>query len=353
MGAGVRDPLLGGEVGRYRVERLIAEGGMGRVYEGVDDLLGHRVAIKVLAPRYANDRELAVRMAAEARVVNLIASRHVPRTLEFGVLDDGRPAIVMELVTGNRLRDLISVGRAPLGGIVDVVLQVLDAIGAAHAVGIVHRDLKPENILVANDGHVHVVDFGLAKLAQPGELALSRTRSSIVMGTPHYMAPERIVAGDADERADLYALGVVLFEAAAGCRPFEGTSDFEVMRAQVDGPIPSLCAARSDVPRQLDAIVEIALAKQPRDRFASAAAMANALRSAAQALPRDEWRSLASIGARPLPLALPVELAVANDPPTRDDDVPTMVARRRSGWMAPAITALATGAPAFGFVGAR
>jgi serine/threonine protein kinase len=297
------DPLLGAEIGRYRVVRMIGEGGMGRVYEGVHPEIGSRVALKVLATWLATDAEVSERMFAEARAVNMIHHPRIVRAIDFLRLADGRPVIVMELVEGRSMREALASRDAPLGGIVDVILQVLDVLAAAHAVGVVHRDLKPDNILISPEGHARVLDFGIAKLVHPSaELPGPRTRTGVVLGTPLYMAPEQISGGVTDGSVDLYSLGVVLFEAVTGTVPFEGATDFDVMRAHVDTPPPSARALRPDVPVELERVIDRALAKHPRDRFASAIAMGNALRVAAQALPDHAWRSLspsAPIPARP------------------------------------------------------
>jgi len=297
------DPLLGAEIGRYRVVRMIGEGGMGRVYEGVNPEIGSRVALKVLATWLATDAEVSERMFAEARAVNMIRHPRIVHAIDFLRLADGRPVIVMELVEGRSMREALAGRDAPLGGIVDVILQVLDVLAAAHAVGVVHRDLKPDNILISPEGHARVLDFGIAKLMHPSaELPGPRTRTGVVLGTPLYMAPEQISGGVTDGSVDLYSLGVVLFEAVTGTLPFEGATDFDVMRAHVDTPPPSARALRPDVPVELERVIDRALAKHPRDRFASAIAMGNALRVAAQALPDHAWRSLspsAPVPARP------------------------------------------------------
>ena len=350
------DPLLGAAIGRYQLVRVIGEGGMGRVYEGVNPEIGSRVAIKVLAAQFASDGELCERMFAEARAVNMIRHDGIVPALDLVRLADGRPVIVMELVHGRSMRDALAGHDAPLGGVVDVIIQVLDVLAAAHAVGIVHRDLKPDNILITPEGQARVLDFGIAKLMHtPADQRGPRTRTGVVLGTPLYMAPEHISGGVTDESVDLYALGVVLFEATTGRLPFEGATDFDVMRAHVDTPPPSARALRPEVPIELERVIDRALAKQPRDRFASATAMANALRLAAQALPDKAWRSLSPSGAAPIrPTVLANEpanagrLDVATAQPARravPDARPTVADRpapARSRWIAPVVASIAT-----------
>src|SRR5450432_1962057 len=197
------DPLLGAEIGRYRVVRMIGEGGMGRVYEGVNPEIGSRVALKVLAAWLASDADVAERMFAEARAVNLIHHSRIVHAIDFLRLDDGRPVIVMELVEGRSMREAIAGGEAPLGGVVDVMIQVLDVLVAEHAAGVVHRDLKPDNILISGEGHARVLDFGIAKLMHPTATPGPRTRTGVVLGTPLYMAPEQISGGVTDRSVDL------------------------------------------------------------------------------------------------------------------------------------------------------
>ncbi|MEO8705097.1 MAG: serine/threonine-protein kinase [Kofleriaceae bacterium] len=295
------DPLIGGEIGRYRIDKLLGKGGMGRVYRGICD--DDRVAIKVISQRYARDHDLLERFFTEARAVELVHHASIVRVIELARLPDGRPYIVMELVEGRTLRELTAGLTAPLGGIVQVIAEVLAGLAATHAIDIVHRDLKPDNILVTTAGRAKLLDFGIAKLG--GSIPnVPRTVSGVVLGTPEYMAPEQITGGVAEPRSDLYSIGVAMFEAITGALPFRGPTDYDTMRAHLDQPVPSARALRRDVPPELDAVVMRALAKLPADRFASAAAMAAALDRAATTLPPEHWRSLAD-GAAVTPRAPP------------------------------------------------
>jgi serine/threonine protein kinase len=182
----------------------------------------------------------------------------------------------------------------PLGGLIRVMTEVLSALGAAHAIGIVHRDLKPDNVLITAEGHAKVLDFGIAKLApelQPQQSP--RTRTGALLGTPQYMAPEQISgSGGVDPRTDLYAAGVVLYELATGRLPFVGETLFDLMRAHLEQPPPPPRSVRPDLPAALEHVILTALAKRPSDRFASAAAMTQALHQASAGLPAEQWRSL-------------------------------------------------------------
>ena len=288
------DPLLGVDLGRYRIARVIASGGMGRVYLGVQPEIGSRVAIKVLSEKCAHDPGLVERFFAEARAVNLIAHENIVNVLDLATLDDGRPYIVMEHLDGVTLTQATRGGRAPLGGIVHVFLDVLSALGAAHAIGIVHRDLKPDNIMVTAKGNARVLDFGIAKLSPQQQLfAGARTMTGALLGTPAYMAPEQIAnAGNVDARSDIYAAGAVLFHAVTGRPPFGGATMYDIMRAQLEEEPPPPRSFRTDLPLELERVIMRALAKQPDVRFQSAAEMAAALDEAAAELPDHQWFDL-------------------------------------------------------------
>ena len=282
------DSLVGRNVGRYRVLRKLGEGGMGHVYEAVHGELGTHVALKVIADEHAHDPELAKRFLTEARAASVVRHERIVRVLDLFRADDDRAVIVMDLVDGQTLRAHERASRLPIGGVVQIMLDVLDALAAAHAAGITHRDLKPDNIIVEPSGRAKVLDFGIAKVARSAPGVAARTRTGATIGTPEYMSPEQISGGEADPRADLYAAGVVLYEALAGERPYAGANDFELMRAHLEAPIPRLRAARPEVPPALEAVVTRALAKAPGERFPDAAAMAHALTEAAASVPAGE-----------------------------------------------------------------
>jgi serine/threonine protein kinase len=290
------DPLIGTEVGRYRLTRLLGEGGMGRVYLAVQPMIGSRVAVKILSEQCARNPELLERFFAEARAVNLIRHEGIVNVIDMAMLPDGRPYIVMEFVEGGTLADALRAGPLPLGGLVQVASEVFSALAAAHAIGIVHRDLKPDNVLVTAEGHAKVLDFGIAKLAPGLQQGLSpRTQTGALLGTPHYMAPEQIKGSSAiDARTDVYAAGVMLFEAITGRRPFEGETLYDLMNAHLEQPPPSLRALRPELPAAMEQVVLTALAKHPDERFQSVTAMAQALNHAAAELPPDAWRPLSS-----------------------------------------------------------
>src|SRR5688572_22885456 len=233
---------------------------MGRVYAAVNPTSGSRVAIKLIAEKYAQDKNLLDRFFAEARAVNLIRHENIVNIIDL--VQTGRPYIVMELVTGQTLRQLAQ-RTSPIGGLVHVMIEVLAGLAAAHAIGIVHRDLKPDNILVTNNGHAKLLDFGIAKLSQPlSNVPSLRTETGIVLGTPQYMAPEMVVGDLVDGRADLYAIGLILYELLTGRLPFKG-SDFDVMKAHLEKQPVSPREWRPDLPEPLERVIMRALAKRP------------------------------------------------------------------------------------------
>ena len=272
------DDLLGVTIGSYRVTRILGVGGMGRVYQAVHPTIGSRVAIKVLL-RHGD--ELVRRFFAEARAVNVIRHEHIVNILDLATLPDGRPYIVMEYLDGQPLSALIAesgalapatIGR--IGG------QMLDALAAAHAHKIVHRDLKPDNVFITPTGNVKVLDFGIAKLDRADSGPGLPTREGAILGTPLYTSPEQAQGKPVDARADLYSLGVILYEAATGRRPFMADSLYEILRLHIEEPPMPPRLVRPDLAPAMDALILRALEKDPARRFQSASEMAGALAAA-------------------------------------------------------------------------
>src|SRR5260221_697557 len=283
------DSLLGTELDRYRLAKLLGEGGMGRVYLAVQPAIGSRVAIKILSEQGAKTAELLERFFAEARAVNLIRHENIVGVLDMAVLPDGRPFIVMEFVEGQTLAEIVRTQQAPIGGVVQAMGEVLGALAAAHAIGIVHRDLKPDNIIVTVEGHAKVLDFGIAKLAPNLRDVAPQTKTGAILGTPAYMAPEQISgAANVDARTDVYACGVVLFEAVTGRQPFSGATLFDLMKAHVEQMPPLPRMYRPELPDAIEHVIMQALAKDPAQRFQSATAMAQALAHAASGPSQDQ-----------------------------------------------------------------
>ncbi len=277
--------LVGTTLGKYVLQRPLGSGGMGEVFLGVQPAIGAMVAIKVLNVRFAEDPGVVERFFNEARAVNQIRHESIINVLDLDMLPDGRPFIVMEYVDGRPLSHLIQ-QHSPLGlgGVARVLGEALDALQAAHRRAIIHRDLKPDNLMVTRGGRVKVLDFGIAKLG--GEVtAPALTRSGELLGTPHYMAPEQIAAAAVDGRTDVYAAGVILFEATTGQKPFNAESLYDLFKQHMELPPPSPRALRPDLPPAYEAVILQALQKDASRRYGGAAEMAAALRAAAEGSP--------------------------------------------------------------------
>ncbi len=293
------DLLLGTTIGAYRIARLLGVGGMGRVYKGVHPTIGSRVAIKVLSRECSDRRDLVDRFFSEAKAVNMIRHESIVNVLDLATLPDGRPYIIMEYLDGAPLAAIVEHAVAtrtplPLGGLARLAVEVLDALAAAHAKGIVHRDLKPDNIYITPSGRPKVLDFGIAKLTDMG--AGRATRTGSLLGTPHYMAPEQAAGRPVDHRADIYAIGVILFECATGTKPFLADSLFDLLRKHVEEPPPSPRSIRGDLSSELESVILTALAKAPDARFGSAQAMSVALQHATAQLAPAQWTPITGSG---------------------------------------------------------
>ncbi|MDI1477245.1 serine/threonine-protein kinase [Polyangium sp. y55x31] len=276
-----------GEViaGKYRIEREIGRGGMGLVLLATHVDLEQPVAVKVLHEDSAYDADAIARFIREARAAGKIQSDHVARVMDAGVLPEGGAYIVMELLDGKDLADVLR-DQGPLDVSVAVghVLEACDAVAAAHAVGIVHRDLKPANLFLARKPDeteiVKVLDFGVSKMSLPSTPSSpsSLTQSGQIFGSPSYMAPEQLrSAADVDARADIWSLGVVLYELVTGCLPFPARTMADMMAAVVRDPPQPLAQVRADAPPALEAILVRCLEKEPSDRYTTVGELARAL----------------------------------------------------------------------------
>jgi len=293
LGDARSDPLLGRQVGSYRISRMIGAGGMGQVYKGVHPSIGSRVAVKVLNDECARSSAIVERFFAEARAVNLIRHEHIVNVLDLSYLPDGRPYIVMEYLDGAPLSAIVRQrGGLPLGAFVHLIGEVLDALGAAHDKGIVHRDLKPDNIFVTPGGHAKVLDFGIAKLKPGVHEVHGSTRTGALLGTPHYMSPEQALGRPVDHRSDLYSLGVILYEGVTGALPFFSDVLFELLKQHIEMPPAPPRALRPDLPASLEMVVLRALEKDPNRRFQTAAELATSLGHVVPFLPPDSFSSL-------------------------------------------------------------
>ncbi len=305
------NPRPGAVVGRYRLIREIGRGGMANVYEAerTDGVLGRRVAVKLL--RGVDSEDVTQRFGAERRILSSLAHPNIARLLDGGATEAGRPYFVMELVRGEPVTRWADRRRLGIPERLRLFVQVLDAVQYAHSRLVVHRDIKPSNVFVSDDGRVHLLDFGIAKLLDDGEDRAPLTRPATRWMTPEYASPEQILAQPITTATDVHALGVLLYELLAGRRPFgsDGEGAFELERAICEDPpappssaatlhlqapvdgggtVPSpeaVAAARGTLPPRLrralagdlDAVVGKALRKQPEERYRSAQEMADDL----------------------------------------------------------------------------
>ncbi|MDP9239197.1 MAG: Stk1 family PASTA domain-containing Ser/Thr kinase [Actinomycetota bacterium] len=275
MDTTLADPLIGRLLeGRYRIDRRIARGGMATVYHALDERLDRVVAVKVMHPGLAEDAHFLARFTAEAKSAARLSSAHVVSVFDQGS-HDGLAFLVMELVQGRTLRDLLHErGRLSPAQALSVLEPVLLALSAAHRAGLVHRDVKPENVLLGDDGSVKVADFGLARAV---EAATHTSAAGLLIGTAAYVAPEQVARGTADERTDVYAAGVLLFEMLTGTVPFVGETAVSVAYQHVHGDVPPP-STRADVPPALDALTVRATRRDPGARPSDAGAFLAELR---------------------------------------------------------------------------
>lgn len=263
--------------GRYRVEAMIGSGGMGAIFRAYREGLSRPLALKVLHPAVTADPTTIKRFEREAVSASKLDHPNCVRVSDHGSTDDGLSYLAMELVEGTQLSSLLGEPMAPATA-ADLIGQVLEALDHAHSRNIVHRDLKPDNILVARDGEgdrtLKLVDFGIAKILEDKQTQERLTQTGFVYGTPHYMSPEQAAGGQIDHRADLYAVGIILYEMLTGRRPFQALDPMSMMRKQVTQAHDALPA---DVPKRLAAIVDRLLEKDPKDRYQSARDALNAL----------------------------------------------------------------------------
>ncbi|NOK23880.1 serine/threonine-protein kinase, partial [Corallococcus carmarthensis] len=274
----ITDPLIGLKLGEYELRSRIGVGGMGLVYDGIQPLIGKRVAVKVLRPELAHSSEQVARLLAEARAVNAIRHRGIIDIFGFGQLPDGRQYIVMEYLDGQPLDAILAEkGRLPVPEALSLLDEVLAGLGAAHGAGVVHRDLKPSNIFLVRqpDGsrYVKLLDFGLAKRGEGPTGRTAQTRTDMVVGTPEYMAPEQARGQSVGPMTDLYAMGVVTFEIITGRLPFIGSSPVDLLMKHVEARPPRPSEFVPDLPPAVDAFILQMLTKDPETRPNSADAL--------------------------------------------------------------------------------
>ena len=269
----LKEASLPERIGGYQILRKIGAGGMGAVYEGLNESIERRVAIKILHARYSHDPETARRFINEARAVNRIDHPGVVQISDHGQLDDGSAYIVMELLHGESLGTrLRRCGALAVGESIDLAAQIAEALTAAHARNIIHRDLKPDNVMVVSDRQmptgerIKVLDFGIAKLTE-GERSNAGTQTSAMLGTPFYMSPEQARgSGKVDDKTDVYSLGVILFEMLVGKPPFDGEGTGELIMKHMSEPPPELAQLAPASPPELVVLVKSLLEKDRANR---------------------------------------------------------------------------------------
>ena len=316
----------GTPIGDFEIQSLLAQGGTGEIYLAYQPVIGKRVAIKVLSSHRSREPDAQARLLLEARTVNQVAHPNIVDIFAVGQLDNGRYYLVMELLEGPSLAELLrSCGPLPAAQLLPLFEQLCSALEAAHRCGFVHRDLKPDNVIVLDGPSpiVKVLDFGITMVCGAEE---RNTRVGFVIGTPEYMAPEQCRGAVADRRADVYALGVILYELLVGQRPFSG-SPLSVLRRQIEDPPPPP-SAHVAVPARLESLILSALSKSPEDRPQSAAAFIEAFR---RALPATRYRpcqlpvltlhprAAATSDTQCLTVDTPAELDGSRPDPTRVD----------------------------------
>jgi serine/threonine-protein kinase len=261
------DPLVGAVLdGRYRVDTMIATGGMSAVYRGLDLRLDRPVALKIMDSRYAGDQQFLTRFQREARAVARLKDSGLVAVYDQGI-DGQHPFLVMELIEGGTLRELLRErGPMPPHAVAAVLRPVLGGLAVAHAAGLVHRDIKPENVLISDDGDVKIADFGLVRAVAEAKI----TSTSVILGTAAYLSPEQVSTGDAGPRSDVYSVGILAYELLTGATPFTGDSALAVAYQRMDNDVSPPSTVIAGVPAQFDELVGRATAREPADRFADA-----------------------------------------------------------------------------------
>ncbi len=261
------DPLVGAVLdGRYRVDTMIATGGMSAVYRGLDLRLDRPVALKIMDSRYAGDRQFLTRFQREARAVAGLKDPGLVAVYDQGI-DGQHPFLVMELIEGGTLRELLRErGPMPPHAVAAVLRPVLGGLAVAHRAGLVHRDIKPENVLVSDAGEVKIADFGLVRAVAEAKI----TSTSVILGTAAYLSPEQVSTGDAGPRSDVYSVGILAYELLTGVTPFTGDSALAVAYQRMDNDVRPPSTVIAGVPAQFDELVGHATAREPADRYADA-----------------------------------------------------------------------------------
>jgi serine/threonine protein kinase len=308
------DDMVGHALGSYQIVGQIGAGAMSTVYKGYHLLMERYVAIKVLPDHFARDSTFRARFLREARTIARLEHPYILPTYDFGV-DSGIHYLVMRYVAGGTLGDLIDTESLTIERTVQLIGQVGEALAHAHRLGVIHRDIKPANILIDQGGNVFLSDFGIAKIVQETS---HLTSEGLFIGTPAYMAPEQAQSRSVDARSDIYALGVVLYEAVTGAVPFVAETAFALALMHVYAPPRPPRQLNSTIPEALEQVILRAIAKNPDDRFQMADDMVAALRNVVTAS-SEPFVAAASLAAAIPPItpdpALPTPAIAAPMPP--------------------------------------
>jgi len=309
--------LIGKTIGSYRIVSQIGLGGMATVFKAYQPSMDRYVALKVLSTHLAQDTNFIKRFQQEAKIIAKLEHLHILPVYDHGE-QDGYLYLVMRFIEAGTLKDRLQQGPLSLGGARRVVQQVGSALEYAHQLGVIHRDMKPSNILVDPQGDCYLTDFGIAKIVE-GTLGLT---GSGIVGTPHYMAPEQSRSHTVDHRADIYAMGVVIYEMVTGQLPYDAETPFAVVMKHISEPLPLPRAIRPDLPEAVERVILRALAKDPADRYQSMRDLVTAFDQAVQTAPDK---------------ALAPHVSPAREPAAAPALTPTVLISRRASlqrWLA-------------------
>jgi serine/threonine protein kinase len=311
--------MVGRTLSHYRIVSALGAGGMGTVYRAEDVRLGREVAVKVVSQDFVHDQQALQRLRSEARAASALNHPNICTIFDIGE-DEGRPFIVMELMRGATLRDRLDSGRIKIAQLVDIGIEVADALHATHSDGIIHRDIKPGNIFVTDRGHVKLLDFGLAKLTEeftgsPGaQETLDRTAVGVALGTISYMSPEQATGEPLDGRTDLFSLGVVLYECATGRHPFSAGSSAVTLAGILSRAPAAPISLNPDLPIRLQDIINNCLEKDRELRYQSAADLRADLKRLRRDLESGQSRTVETVSSATNTKTLPAPPAAPTTP---------------------------------------
>ena len=322
--------LIGKTIGRYQVLEQVGQGGMADVYKAYHPSLDRLVAIKVIHPFLADDKDFVARFQREAKAVATLRHPNIVQVYDFDSAN-GTHYMVMEFIDGVTLKSMLESlqergGALGLDDAVRIILSVGSALKYAHGRNMVHRDVKPGNVMITGEGHVILTDFGIAKILSTTNL----TASGAMVGTPAYMSPEQGRGEPGDERSDIYSLGVLLYQLTVGRLPFDADTPLAVVLKHINDPPPLPTSLRPDLPKGIEQVILKALAKNPGDRYQSVGAFTSELKTAAgmsaEMTPTDTMQRGAAIRLTGVEAAVPTRVSA----PLQSDVSPTTAPREAS-----------------------